>query len=262
MPEIIINGPVGRLEGRYHLAPNLDAPVALILHPHPLHGGSMNNKVTYLTYQAFAQKGFTVMRFNFRGVGRSEGVYDEGEGELGDAATLLDWLQAFRPNARSFWVSGFSFGAWIGMQLLMRRPEVRGFISIAPPANMYDFSFLAPCPVSGMIVHGNRDDIVPPDSVKLLIEKLSKQRGITISHNVIEGAGHFFKEHMLELNQQILSYLDGADLREQEPFRYLEKKGSTHSSETTDQEENLLDFDDLEEDDEDDEDDLKYAIND
>ncbi len=261
MPEIIINGPAGRLEGRYQLAPALDAPVALILHPHPLHGGSMNNKVTYLTYQAFAQKGFTVMRFNFRGVGRSEGTYDEGEGELSDAATLLDWLQAFRPNARSFWISGFSFGAWIGMQLLMRRPEVRGFISIAPPANMYDFSFLAPCPVSGMILHGNKDDIVPADSIKLLIEKLSKQRGITISHNVIEGAGHFFKEHMLELNQQILSYLDGAALREQEPMRYIEKKGASALVETGSQEEDLGDFDDLEED-EDEDDDLKYAIND
>ncbi len=249
MPEIIINGPVGRLEARYHQADTQDAPVALILHPHPLQGGSMNNKVTYLTYQAFAQKGFTVMRFNFRGVGRSEGSYDEGEGELNDAATILDWLQAFRPNARSFWVSGFSFGAWIGMQLLMRRPEVRGFISVAPPANMYDFSFLAPCPISGMIVHGDRDDIVPSDSVRLLIEKLSKQRGITITYQLVEEAGHFFKEHMLELNQHILNYLDGAILREQEPLKFIEKKGSSAFQEDATAYETLDDFDDFENDD-------------
>lgn len=260
MPELIINGPAGRLEGRYHQASASDAPVALILHPHPLHGGSMNNKVTYLTYQAFVQKGFTVMRFNFRGVGRSEGVYDEGEGELSDAATFLDWLQAFRPNARSFWVSGFSFGAWVGMQLLMRRPEVRGFISIAPPANMYDFSFLAPCPISGMIIHGSQDDIVPPESVKLLIEKLSKQRGITITHDIISGAGHFFKEHMLELNQQILQYLDGAILREQEPLRYIEKKGTFASQDDKDLDDSDA-FSDLEDFDDENDDTLQYVIN-
>ena len=260
MPEIIINGPAGRLEGRYHQASTQDAPVALILHPHPLHGGSMNNKVSYLTYQAFAQKGFTVMRFNFRGVGRSEGIYDNGEGELSDAAAILDWLQAFKPNARSFWVSGFSFGAWIAMQLLMRRPEVRGFVSVAPPANMYDFSFLAPCPVSGIIIHGSSDDIVPSDSVKLLIEKLSKQRGITITHEIINGAGHFFKDHMFLLNQGILNYLDSAILREQEPLRYLDKK----NVQTSVMEETLLDLPEFDEDeDEDDEEDLSLqcAVN-
>ncbi len=141
MPEIILNGPAGRIEARYLPSPDPKAPVAIILHPHPRHGGSMNNKVTYLTYQSFVEKGFTVLRFNFRGVGKSEGTYDDGEGELSDAAAIIDWFQTFRPNARSFWVAGFSFGAWIGMQLLMRRPEIRGFISIAPPANLYDFSF-------------------------------------------------------------------------------------------------------------------------
>src|SRR5271170_1354724 len=178
MPEVLFAGPAGRLEGRYSPGKSPTAPIALILHPHPQHGGTMNNKVVYSLYKAFAERDFATLRFNFRGVGRSQGTYDRGEGELSDAASALDWLQAVNPNARSVWVAGFSFGAWIGMQLLMRRPEIDSFIAVAPPANMYDFSFLAPCPSSGLIVHGNQDEIVSVESVQKLVNKLSHQRDI------------------------------------------------------------------------------------
>src|SRR5579864_2806207 len=90
MPEVMFAGPDGRLEGRYHHSKDTGAPVALILHPHPLHGGTMNNRVTYAMYQAFQRLGCSVMRFNFRGVGRSQGRYDGGIGEIGDAAAALD----------------------------------------------------------------------------------------------------------------------------------------------------------------------------
>ena len=139
MPEIILNGPEGRLEGRYQQSATPNAPIALMLHPHPQHGGTMNNKVVYSLYQSFQRQGFSVLRFNFRGVGRSQGKFDRGEGELSDAAAALDWLQSWNQNAAQCWIAGFSFGAWIGMQLLMRRPEISGFISVAPPANVYDF---------------------------------------------------------------------------------------------------------------------------
>ena len=157
MPEVIFTGPAGRLEGRYHPAKQKNAPIAMILHPHPQFHGTMNHQIVYQCYYAFAHRGFSVLRFNFRGVGRSQGSFDHGTGELSDAASALDWAQTINPEARACWVAGFSFGAWIGMQLLMRRPEVEGFISIAPPANLYDFSFLAPCPSSGLIVHGEKD---------------------------------------------------------------------------------------------------------
>ena len=142
MPEVHFNGPEGRLEGRYHASSKNNAPIAIVLHPHPQHGGTMNNKIVYTVYNSFAERGFTVMRFNFRGVGKSQGEFDHGIGELSDAAAALDWLQSFNSNAPRCWVAGFSFGAWIGMQLLMRRPEVDRFLSLAPPANMFDFSFL------------------------------------------------------------------------------------------------------------------------
>lgn len=208
MPEVIFNGPEGRLEGRYQHGKGPTAPIALLLHPHPQHGGTMNNKVVYGLYQVFAQRGFSVLRFNFRGVGRSQGVFDRGEGELSDAASALDWLQSYNENARACWIAGFSFGAWIGMQLLMRRPEISGFISVAPPANLYDFSFLAPCPSSGLVVQGKSDEIVPEGSVKKLIDKLQNQRDIEIEYALIEGANHFFAAQLDQLSLSVHDYLD------------------------------------------------------
>src|SRR5829696_3735536 len=199
MPEVIFPGPEGRLEGRFSPGPRPRAPVALILHPHPQGGGTMNNAIVQALYKTFVRRGFATLRFNFRGVGKSQGVFDNGIGELSDAASALDWVQQVHPEAETTWIGGFSYGAWIGMQLLMRRPEVRGFISIALPANMYDFSFLAPCPSSGLIVHGGNDSLVPQDSVAKLVQKLSQQRGIKIDLEVIPGADHFFSGHLAEL---------------------------------------------------------------
>lgn len=208
MPEVIINGPEGRLEGRYHHSPDRTAPLALLLHPHPLHGGTMSNRVVVCMYQAFVRRGFSVLRFNFRGVGRSQGSFARGEGELSDAAAALDWMQTINPDAPGAWVGGFSFGAWVGMQLLMRRPEIAGFISVAPPANMYDFTFLAPCPSSGLIVHGDADEIVPRADLRKLLDRLSHQRGITVDFADIPGANHLFTGRMDELSAAIEGYLD------------------------------------------------------
>jgi alpha/beta superfamily hydrolase len=104
-------------------------------------------------------------------------------------------------------VAGFSFGAWIGMQLLMRRPEINGFISVAPPANMYDFSFLAPCPSSGLIINGDADRIVPNEEVEKLSNKLKAQKGITITHTTVPGANHFFESKMEVLVAEVKEYV-------------------------------------------------------
>jgi len=207
MPEVIFPGPEGRLEGRYHPQKQKDAPIAIILHPHPQFGGTMNNKVVYNLHYAFYNMGFTCLRFNFRGVGRSQGEYDQGVGELSDAASALDYLQSLNPNAKNCWVAGFSFGAWIGMQLLMRRPEIQGFVSVAPPANMYDFSFLAPCPSSGLIINGDGDRVAPPPDIAGLAEKLQQQKGITVTHEIIPDAGHFFDPGMEEMISSVDTYV-------------------------------------------------------
>ena len=197
----------GRIEGRYHPARQKNAPIGIVLHPHPQFGGTMNHQIIYQLYYAFAHRSFAVIRFNFRGVGRSQGAFDHGQGELSDAASALDWAQSINPEARSCWIAGFSFGAWIGMQLLMRRPEIEGFISVAPPANQYDFSFLAPCPSSGLIIGGSADRVVPPADVANLADKLKQQKGITITHKVIEGAGHFFDPGMDEMIATVEAYV-------------------------------------------------------
>ncbi|HWE74792.1 MAG TPA: alpha/beta hydrolase [Stellaceae bacterium] len=213
MPEVLINGPAGRLEARYTAAKEDNAPIALLLHPHPQHGGTMNNKVVYTLFHSFLHCGFSALRFNFRGVGRSQGQFDRGEGELADAAAALDWLQATHPNAKVCWVGGFSFGAWIAMQLLMRRPEIGAFIAIAPPAGMFDFSFLAPCPASGLIVQGDQDQVVPLEATQKMITKLKHQRDITIDHRIVKGADHFFYNQLAELGQIVEDYVAHADPR-------------------------------------------------
>jgi len=206
MPEVMINGPEGRIEAKYHHIRN-NAPIALILHPHPEYGGNMNNKVTYGLYRTFVNQGFNTVRFNFRGVGKSEGKFNHGEGELSDAASVLDWLQTYNPNAHACWIGGFSFGAWIGMQLLMRRPEVDGFISVSPPANLYDFTFLAPCPVSGLFVQGDADTVVLPGSVHHLAKHLSSQKNIFITEKIVEGADHFFTNKIDHVMKSCQDYL-------------------------------------------------------
>ncbi len=210
MPEVIFNGTEGRLEGRYNHAKQDSAPVALLLHPHPQHGGTMNHKVVFALYQAFQRRGFSVLRFNFRGVGRSQGQFDNGQGELSDAASALDWMQSYNPNASACWIGGYSFGAWIGMQLMMRRPEISGFISVSPPASQHDFTFLAPCPASGLIVHGGADDLVPVAAVNKLARKLASQKNITIDYRVIDDCDHFYGSSMDDLIGHVDDYLDKA----------------------------------------------------
>ncbi|CCQ74478.1 alpha/beta hydrolase [Magnetospira sp. QH-2] len=207
MPDVIFNGPEGRLEGRYHHSKKPNAPIALMLHPHPQNGGTMNNRVVFTLYQTFARRGFSVLRFNFRGVGRSQGTFDSGTGELSDAASALDWLQNYNQNAAGCWIAGFSFGAWIGMQLMMRRPEISGFVSISPPADQYDFTFLAPCPSSGLIVQGDQDQVVNKAAVDKLSDKLSSQKNITIDYRTIEGADHFYGDHIIPMHEMVDEYI-------------------------------------------------------
>jgi uncharacterized protein len=208
MPEVIFTGEDGRIEGRFHPGRSRTSPIAIILHPHPQFGGTMNNPLVYHLYYTFANRGFAVLRFNFRGVGRSQGAFDHGQGELSDAASALDWVQANNPDARACWIAGCSFGAWIGMQLLMRRPEVEGFISVAAPASLYDFSFLAPCPSSGLFIHGDKDAVVPIAAVGQLVEKLKTQKGIIIEQQLIRGANHFFDGKIEQLMESVNEYLD------------------------------------------------------
>ncbi len=207
MPEVIINGPAGRIEGRYHQNPNPKAPVALVLHPHPLHGGTMNNKITYNLYKSFVDNGFSVLRINFRGVGRSEGKFDNGIGELLDATAAANWLHDQNMEATEYWIAGFSFGSWIALQLVMRRPEFENYILVAPPATKYDFNFIVPCTSAGLVIQGNKDEITKePDSAKLA-EKLSARDGAEVVYQMVHGADHFFSAHMKDFEEIVDSHI-------------------------------------------------------
>ena len=205
--EIFIPGPAGRLEAKYFKSKKNTSPIALVLQPHPQYGGTMNNRITYETYNCFYKNGFSVIRINFRGVEKSDGMFDDGQGELSDAAAALDWLEKENPGFSQCWISGFSFGSLICMQLIMRRPEVNKFIAISPQPNVYDFTFLAPCPISGLIIHGKNDELVPADSLLILKKRLDSQKNIEVIFDNIINANHFYKNKEKELATKIDNYL-------------------------------------------------------
>lgn len=205
--EIFIPGPCGRIQAKYYKNNLPEAPVALVLQPHPQYGGTMNNRIVYETYNCFYKNKFSVIRINFRGVEKSDGVFDNGQGELSDAAAALDWIEKENPGYNQCWVSGFSFGALICMQLIMRRPEVNKFIAISPQPNVYDFTFLAPCPISGLIIYGKNDELVQVDSIINLKKRLNMQKNINVKFDSIPNANHFFKDKEKELGNSIGEYI-------------------------------------------------------
>ena len=205
--ELFIPGPAGRIETKYFKNNKNTSPVALVLQPHPQYGGTMNNKIVLEIFQTFLKNRFSVSRINFRGVGRSDGKFDNGQGELSDAAAALDWLEKQNIDHSQCWISGFSFGSLIAMQLLMRRPEINRFIAISPQPNVYDFTFLSPCPASGLMVYGKKDELVPLDNINSLNRRLSAQAGIKIEFHEVEGANHFFSNKEKELSFVLDKYI-------------------------------------------------------
>ena len=206
--EIFIPGPAGRLDAKYYKSKKKTAPIALILQPHPQYGGTMNNKIVVELFKTFSENEFSVCRINFRGVGKSDGEFDNGQGELADAAAALDWLEKENFDNSQCWISGFSFGSLIAMQLLMRRPEINRFVAISPQPNVYDFSFLTPCPTSGIIISGKKDELVPFESINELNKRLSAQKGIKVEFDLVSDANHFFSKADEKLKKSLSRYIE------------------------------------------------------
>ena len=205
--EIFIPGPSGRIQAKYFKNRQQGAPVALVLQPHPQYGGTMNNRIVYEAYNCFYKNNFSVIRINFRGVEKSEGIFDNGQGELSDAAAALDWIEKENPGYNQCWVSGFSFGALICMQLIMRRPEVSKFIAISPQPNLYDFTFLSPCPISGLVIYGKNDELVQVESILSFKKRFDMQKNIDVKFESITNANHFYKNKEIELATSIDRYI-------------------------------------------------------
>ena len=178
--------------------------VALVLHPHPLGGGTMHNKVAFRAAAALNDAGLTVLRINFRGVGQSTGTHDEGRGEKDDARAGLDYLSRHYPGQR-ITLCGFSFGARVGLEVGLNDPRVAYLIGIGAPLEKYDFRVLSSCRKPLLLVHGEYDEFGDVERLRKLVAELEKN--VPVKLVVIPGAGHFFDDKLDELKRVITEWI-------------------------------------------------------
>jgi len=198
-------GPVGALEAIAETPVDFDgARAAIVCHPHPLYGGTMENKVVTVTARALQEAGIATIRFNFRGVGASAGTFDDGRGETDDALAIADFASLRWPGARQL-VAGFSFGAFVAFQLANRRPVER-LITIAPPVRRFNFGELPIPTVPWTVIQGDKDELVDLESVRAWTATARPTPTLV----VIEGAEHFFHGKLNELRTAVLAILGAA----------------------------------------------------
>ncbi len=193
----------GRLEAILKEPSGESSGVALVLHPHPLGGGTMHNKVVFRAAAALNDAGLVTLRINFRGVGQSTGEHDEGRGEREDVRASLEYLTANYAN-QHITLCGFSFGARVGLEAGMTDERVVNLISIGTPVNKYDFNFLEACRKPILFVHGNRDEYGNLDKLQILVDQLQTHTDVEL--HVINDCGHFFDGHLDELKQIITDW--------------------------------------------------------
>ncbi len=205
--ELLLSGPAGVIEVVVDHPPSdqVRAGVAVICHPHPLHGGSMHNKVVTMVERALREAGVSTVRFNFRGVGKSEGEHDNGRGETLDLLRVAEWVAAQRPND-VLWLAGFSFGAYVAL-LGARHLPVKQMISIAPPAGRWDFSAVLPPTCPWLVVQGEDDDVVEPQQVYDWIERMPAAERPTLIR--MPDTGHFFHRRLMDLRGAIKNAVRG-----------------------------------------------------
>jgi len=176
--------------------------VALVLHPHPLFGGTMHNKVVFRAAAALNDAGLIALRINFRGVGQSTGTHDEGYGERDDVRAALDYLAQNYPG-QEITLCGFSFGARVGLEVGIDDDRVALLISIGTPVDKYDFSFLEACRKPILFVHGEHDEYGNVERLRELVGKIKA----LVELKIIKGAGHFFEDQLDELKRAITEWM-------------------------------------------------------
>lgn len=172
--------------------------VALLCHPHPLYGGTMHNKVVHRVASTLFARGVAVLRFNFRGVGKSEGVHDRGRGEMQDALALLDWLRQRHPGAEA-WAAGFSFGSWVASRAAATEPAVKRLILVAPPVHTQTFDEMRTAPVPKLVIQGTADTVCKPENLDRVFPTWAEPKRL----ERVEGASHFFDHKLPELSAAI-----------------------------------------------------------
>ncbi|MEO0575212.1 MAG: alpha/beta fold hydrolase [Pseudomonadota bacterium] len=196
---VFIDGPAGRIEALIDAADQSDAPVAVVCHPHPAHGGAMTNKVAYTLARAFQLSGYHAVRFNFRGVGDSEGSYDEGIGERSDALAVIDWARSHF-GVETLAVGGFSFGSAIALAAAQQR-SVSQLVLVAPPVGrILDPQIRLPDGIPTMVVQGGQDAVVDPAAVRAWLDG----QNVTAEVAWMEEAGHFFHGALPDLRSLLV----------------------------------------------------------
>lgn len=200
----LIKGPAGQLEVAVNeTAAESGKAWAIVCHPHPLYGGTMHNKVVTTLAKTFQSKGAATVKFNFRGVGRSEGVFDHGDGELDDLMAVIDWVQQ-QSVKKEIWLGGFSFGAFIAAKAAAMLP-VSKLVTIAPAVQHFPMNDIGPITCPWVLVQGDRDDVVPPDAVYAWVETRNPKPTVLR----FPDAGHFFHGQLSELRERISEALWG-----------------------------------------------------
>ena len=199
--KITLAGPQGDLEASVALPDEMADTVAVVCHPHPLYGGTMDNKVVHYTTRALLKVGVGVVRFNFRGVGLSEGQFDNAVGEIDDCMAAVDWLANHFPDHRLI-LAGFSFGAYIAA-CAAARLEPAALVSIAPAVNHYDFSIEPEITCPWLLVQGDADEVVPPDAVQTWLQGATQ-----ITKTVwMPGGSHYFHGRLVELGDIVSDWI-------------------------------------------------------
>ena len=208
---LFIDGPAGRLEALLNAGAKNATHAAVVCHPHPLFGGTLHNKVVFHTMKALNSFGFPVLRFNFRGTGLSHGEHDNGNGEVEDVRTALDWLEAEFHLPLIF--AGFSFGAAVGLKAASSDARVEALIAVGTPVvpvaaeaeapRVYTFDFLRDCVKPKLFVSGARDQFGPRGKLEALVASVAEPKKLV----VIEGADHFFEGRLRELREAIESWV-------------------------------------------------------
>ena len=203
--EFMLAGPAGRLE----VATDVPEPgcaragVAILCHPHPLGGGTLRNKVVTMLDRSLRELGLATVRFNFRGVGESEGSFDEGNGEMADLLAVAEWVQRVRPGD-ALWLAGFSFGAYVAAKAARHLP-VKQLILVAPPVQKYPIAALPHPPCPWLVVQGEDDDVVDPQAV---FDWVAETRDPPLLVRMPQ-TGHFFHRKLMDLRGAVKNAVKG-----------------------------------------------------
>jgi len=179
--------------------------VALVLHPHPMHGGTMHNKVVFRATAALNDAGLVSLRINFRGIGQSTGTHDEGRGEKEDVQTALDYLTEHYPG-QEVTLAGFSFGSRVGLEVGISDARVARLIGLGVPVTLYDVSFIQSCRKPILFVHGDHDEFGNVEDLKTLISKIPDETLVQLV--VVKDADHFFAGHLDEMKNAIIEWME------------------------------------------------------